>query len=232
MRIQEKLLPLFTAAFLMGVGTYSQAQDYGRLITDLMRNRTPNSKDISGVINSISKVSYGQIPKGVSAPQDAAGKVVIYSTQWCGFCKKAISHMQQNDIPFVERDVEQDSTYRAELAQLGGKGVPFLVFGQKTMQGASTTEIDKHYAEFQRALAAKPAMGAPAGISALASGDALVGKIPGVKVYEQPNKAAPRVTQLTKTEEVIYLGEERDGLYLVATSKGEGWADKLLLKKP
>lgn len=232
MRIQKKLLPLFTATCLMGVGTYSHAQDYGRLITDLVRNRTPNSKDISGVINSISKVSYGQIPKGASAPQDAAGKVVLYSTEWCGFCKKAVSHMQQNSIPFVERDVERDPASKAEFTQLGGKGVPFLVFGQKTMQGASPAEIDKHYAEFQRTLAAKPAMGAPAGISALASGDALVGKIPGVKVYEQPNKTAPRVTQLTKTEEVIYLGEERDGLYLVATSKGEGWADKLLLKKP
>ena len=31
---------------------------------------------------------------------------------------------------------------------------------------------------------------------------------------------------------MIYMGEEREGLYRVTTPQGEGWVDKLLVKKP
>lgn len=235
MRTHPIRLSSLVLVSLLATITPAHAQDYGRMLGDLFKNKTLSSQDLSRVIRSVSEVTIGQVPKGAAAPQDATGKVVLYSTSWCGFCKQAVSHMQQKGIPFVERDVEHNATYKAEFSQLGGKGVPFLVFGQKTMQGASPQAIDQNYAEFQRALAANPATpaGTPVGTpTVLASGDTLVGKISGVKVYEQPSKSAPKLTQLTKTEEVIYMGEERDGLYLVATSKGEGWADKLLLKKP
>ncbi len=228
---QLRLFVLVGASCILVATTTAQAQDFGRMVGDFFKNKTFSSQDLSSVIRSVSEVTLGQVPNGTAPPQDATGKVVLYSTTWCGFCKKAVSHMQQKGIPFVERDVEHDATSKAEFSQLGGKGVPFLVFGRKTMQGASPEAIDKNYAEFQRTLAAQP-VNAPGTSVNLAAGDTLIGKISGVKVYEQPSKTAPKLMQLSKTDEVVYMGDERDGLYRVTTAKGEGWADKLLLKKP
>ena len=93
--------------------------------------------------------------------------------------------------------------------------------------------------DFQVALAAAPS--AAAGQNAdspkghpdgLQAGQTFVGKIPGIKVYKQPNKTAEKLLVLSKADEVIYMGEERDGLYRVTTQKGEGWVDKLLVKLP
>ncbi|MBJ7312028.1 SH3 domain-containing protein [Rugamonas sp. CCM 8940] len=59
----------------------------------------------------------------------------------------------------------------------------------------------------------------------------MVGKIAGINVYAQASKSADKIMKLGKTDEVIYMGEERDGLYRVTTPQGEGWVEKLLIKK-
>ncbi len=230
------LSSVLVAAILLATGIEAHALDLGGLLTNVLQNKTLNTQDMIGAIRSVAEVSFGQVPSGAAAPQDAEGKVVLYRTAWCGFCKKAAGYMQQKSIPFVERDIETDPSSKAEFTRLGGKGVPFLVFGQKTMTGASPAAIDQNYAEFQRTLAAKStttANAAPGGApTALQPGDVLIGKIPGIQVYRQPSKAAHKLIRLTQTDTVIYMGEEHAGLYRVATSQGEGWVDKLLVKKP
>jgi len=46
----------------------------------------------------------------------ASGEVVLYTTTWCGACKKAKAWLQQKGISFSERDVERDSGVTEELA--------------------------------------------------------------------------------------------------------------------
>ncbi|HOY70185.1 MAG TPA: hypothetical protein PL131_10430 [Methylotenera sp.] len=64
------------------------------------------------------------------------------------------------------------------------------------------------------------------------SGDTIVAKMDKVKVLKEANKKSAKLLQLSKTDEVIYMGEEQNGMYRVTTSEGEGWVDKLLVKKP
>lgn len=63
------------------------------------------------------------------------------------------------------------------------------------------------------------------------SGDALVGKIANLKIYKEANKKSALLMLASKSDDLIYMGEESDGLYRVTTPKGEGWVDKLLVKK-
>ena len=227
--------------FSLGAATAS-AQNF----SSLLKNMT-QAKELVGTIKSVSDVSFGQVTRGAPAPQDAEGKVVLYRTSWCGYCKRAETYMQQKNIPFVERDIEASSTNKAEYTRLGGKGpVPFLVFGSQTMSGFSEGAFDQHYAQFQHGEAsmangsgrstapvyirsASP-QSAPVSTS-VQSGDTLVAKIPGIKVYTQASKSAAKLLLLGKADEVVYMGEERDGLYRVTSSQGEGWVDKLLVKK-
>lgn len=236
--IKQVFHALALLAFLESAPAH--AQDFGNLLRSVVQSR---SGDMAGLIKSVADISLGQVTLGARGPADAEGKVVLYSTAWCGYCKRAIAYMQQKNIPFVERNIETSSSNKAEYTRLGGKGpVPFIVFGDKTLQGFSESSFDQNYAEFQRTqtvgkttpptspIPVAPNQAPQPGVIPQA-GDTLVGKIAGIKVYSTASKAALPLLVLAKTDEVIYMGEENGGLYRVTTPRGEGWVDKLLVKK-
>lgn len=67
---------------------------------------------------------------------------------------------------------------------------------------------------------------------AAAEGDVMVAKIAGAKVLRGPADNAGVLMSLSKTDEVLYLGEERNGFAKVTSPQGDGWIKKVLLKKP
>lgn len=61
--------------------------------------------------------------------------VVLYTTAWCGVCKKAKAYLRSKGIPFSEYDVEKNRTGRNEFRRLGGRGVPLILVGEQKMSG-------------------------------------------------------------------------------------------------
>jgi hypothetical protein len=64
-----------------------------------------------------------------------------------------------------------------------------------------------------------------------AEGDVLIPKIDNVKLLAAANDSAKVTVALKITDEVVYLGDEKDGYLHVQGSNGEGWIRKALLKK-
>lgn len=64
------------------------------------------------------------------------------------------------------------------------------------------------------------------------AGDVMMAKIAGVKVLRGPSDGAGVLMSLTKTDEVLYLGEERNGFAKVTSPNGDGWVKVVLLRKP
>lgn len=70
-----------------------------------------------------------------------AGGVVVYSTSWCGVCKKTKRLLEQLEVPFVEKDIEASRSAAEELAaksQSAGirpGGVPVIDVGGTLLQG-------------------------------------------------------------------------------------------------
>jgi hypothetical protein len=62
-------------------------------------------------------------------------------------------------------------------------------------------------------------------------GDAILGKIAGLKIYTQPNKTSKVVTTIARDEEVIYTGKEDGRFISVQGQNGEGWVEKIMMKK-
>jgi curli biogenesis system outer membrane secretion channel CsgG len=62
-------------------------------------------------------------------------------------------------------------------------------------------------------------------------GDVLLPKIANVPLLKQPKDGSGTLGSLSKADEVLYLGEERDGYFKVQASKGEGWVKKVLMRK-
>ena len=46
--------------------------------------------------------------------------VVMYSTEWCGVCKRAKKYMQKKGVKFKEYDIEKSSDAKRKFKKLGG----------------------------------------------------------------------------------------------------------------
>jgi len=76
--------------------------------------------------------------------ENTAESVVIYTTSWCPFCKKAKAYLTANNIEFIERDIEQGDERIKKLYQsIGLKGVPKIVIGDKAINGFNLPLVEQ-----------------------------------------------------------------------------------------
>jgi glutaredoxin-like YruB-family protein len=71
------------------------------------------------------------------------GTVELYVTDWCGYCKRAVAYMKAKNIPFVAYDIEKDEAARKRFQQLGGRGVPLIMVGNRRMSGFSPETLER-----------------------------------------------------------------------------------------
>ena len=63
--------------------------------------------------------------------------VVLYGTEWCGYCDAARKFFDKNGIQYTDLDIEKTTAGYEEHKRLGGKGVPLLVIGDEVIHGYS-----------------------------------------------------------------------------------------------
>ena len=83
-------------------------------------------------------------PTSAETATDAAPApvVTLYSTSWCGWCRKSRQLMQALGITFVEKNVESDPRAAGEKDRLApGFGVPVLVRGGEVVRGFNEETI-------------------------------------------------------------------------------------------
>lgn len=71
-----------------------------------------------------------------------AHEVILYTTSWCPYCKKAKAYFDAKGIPYTEYDVEKDSAAAARRAGMGGSGVPFAIVNGERISGYSPSAYD------------------------------------------------------------------------------------------
>lgn len=80
------------------------------------------------------------------AVADRSEIIEIYTTSFCGECKRAKAWLDRRDIDYVERDVERDIDLRREFYARGGKGTPLIfVYGER-MDGFDSRRFEQLYA--------------------------------------------------------------------------------------
>ena len=72
-------------------------------------------------------------------------EVVIYTTTWCGYCRKAMAHLEAKGVDYENKDIEADSEAEAEYLEKSGgrRGVPLIDVGGQIMQGYSQERLDQ-----------------------------------------------------------------------------------------
>ena len=76
---------------------------------------------------------------------DSSKNVLMYSTSWCGYCKRAREHFIKNKISFLEYDIEKDDRANRMHSILGGGGVPLIIYNGRMMRGFSESKFISLY---------------------------------------------------------------------------------------
>lgn len=94
----------------------------------------------------------GQSAATSSAPAAAAkagkveeSQVILYSTSWCGYCRRARAYFNQKGVAFVEKDVERDAMASREVQNKTGgySGVPVIDIDGTIIQGFDIGAIER-----------------------------------------------------------------------------------------
>ena len=89
--------------------------------------------------------SYESVSIDATTIVEKSDEVVMYATDWCGYCKKARRYFNENSIPYTEYDIEKDAEAKIRYDEMGGKGVPVILFGDRRMNGFSISQFRRIY---------------------------------------------------------------------------------------
>jgi len=71
----------------------------------------------------------------------ANANVVLYATDWCGYCKQTRRFLDSKGIAFKEFDIEKDAEARKAYEALGGRGIPLIDVNGTLIRGFDPDEI-------------------------------------------------------------------------------------------
>ena len=69
--------------------------------------------------------------------------VVVYTTSWCGWCKKTRAWLDQQGVDYENRDVEANAEWAEEMHDLTGSGgVPVIVIDGEVIKGFDQAKME------------------------------------------------------------------------------------------
>lgn len=136
---------LFLSIPLLLVFSIAEAEIYkwkdadGKVHISDRKPETGDAEIVKIKVNTYTQVTYDK------STYDVGRKVIMYSTDWCGYCKKARAYFKKNNIPFTDHDIEKSSTARKKYEKLEATGVPVILVGDKRMNGFSENGFERIY---------------------------------------------------------------------------------------
>ena len=89
--------------------------------------------------------NWGAINSFFNPPPDFGAAhdepVILYATEWCGYCKKTRELLTQNNIPYFEYDIEKSPEGKEQHKRLGGNGIPMLLINGEVIKGYNPSKI-------------------------------------------------------------------------------------------
>lgn len=72
-------------------------------------------------------------------------KALIYSTQWCNYSKKTKKHFRENNIAYINYDIEISQSARKRYKKLRTTIIPIILVGKKRINGFSVDRFNSFY---------------------------------------------------------------------------------------
>lgn len=74
-------------------------------------------------------------------------KVQIYTSDTCGNCIKAKEYFKENNIEYIEHNINKNPEAKKELISMGYLSVPVILIDDNHVLGFDITRIEKLLAE-------------------------------------------------------------------------------------
>lgn len=69
-------------------------------------------------------------------------EVTVYTAPWCGWCRKTLAFLDERGVDYVNKDIEADEDYAAELREkTGGSAVPLVEIDGSQIHGFDPGEM-------------------------------------------------------------------------------------------
>jgi glutaredoxin len=136
--------PACEMAYNKGAGAV-MTESYGRYVAAPAKKPAPGS--VGKWLLIVFAVALGvwagkpiwQASAGIEARQAARPgeqpSVILYATEWCGYCAATRKFFAAKGIRYTELDVEKSAAARDQHRRLGGNGVPLIVVGEELVHG-------------------------------------------------------------------------------------------------
>ena len=84
-------------------------------------------------------LNWGDTTKQINPPPDFSknhgGKVILYTTSWCGYCAKARKLLKENNVDYFEYDIEKSAEGDRQHKALGKNTIPILLINGEVVVG-------------------------------------------------------------------------------------------------
>ena len=70
-------------------------------------------------------------------------KVVVYTSNTCPYCNMAKEYLQDKNVEFEEKNIQEDNVARDELMKMGHLGVPVILVGEEEVVGFDQNKLDE-----------------------------------------------------------------------------------------
>lgn len=142
----ERALSLLEGLKLSGADA-RRAQVVKQKATREVAERRTSLTAVRSLERQLAQAQARHVPGDGPRPAANTSDVVVYTTSWCGYCRKAKALLTQKGVPFVEKDVEKDPKASEELAEKAARagvqprGVPVLDIRGKLILGFDAQAI-------------------------------------------------------------------------------------------
>ena len=141
--------PSCEIAYNKGVGAAS-SESYGRLAAPVVESSRSGSGVMKWLFFAVvigtgvwaSKPLWqAREPVSVARADMTQPEVILYATEWCGYCTATREFFVSNGIQFTELDIEKSAAGNAGHKRLNGNGVPLIVVGENIIRGYNEAEL-------------------------------------------------------------------------------------------
>lgn len=122
-------------------GVYKWTDDNGQVHFGDSPPQPEKSQKVTVTVNTYTSVSYD------ASAFDTQGRLVFYTKDDCGFCKKARRYMNANGIIYDERNLDRSRAARIQHKRLNASGVPIFLKGKRRMNGYSENKLARFVRE-------------------------------------------------------------------------------------